>query len=332
MSTLENNPDPDKELDRKKKELENEKLAVEIRNLSMERWKFFFGFVPVVGLLVTIVVQLSTFKFSKEQHQDNLQADLAAKYFDQFNAHPNDLKHKLSVSNDACNDQNLSIDVQEHYCAKVDQLERDIVAQQKLDNLREEEESKQISEEDKVRVQEIDSLDALKEQKTEELKTIASIDDPVKSNSIKKEISSLDRQIDVIIDQSKVIQQTLAKTDSIDDAQRKLLGSTYSENSEKKALIQEESWFKEGYFRQFGETRISLVEFRGEVATISIKIINPKTDKVVEKIGSITLHVNEKESIESDEFEYEIAFLRIGSAGKNPFNKAVYFGYCKYKL
>ena len=189
-----------------------------------------------------------------------------------------------------------------------------------------------ISEEDKIRVQEIDSLDALKEMKTEELKTIASIDDPVKSNSIKKEISSLDRQIEVIIDQSDVIQQTLVKTDSIDDAQRKLLGSTYAENSEKKALIQEESWFKEGYFRQFGETRITLEEFKGEVATITIKTINPKTTKVVKKIGSITLRVNEKESIESDEFEYQIAFLRIGSAGKNPFNKAVYFGYRKYKL
>jgi hypothetical protein len=332
MSALENNPDLDKELERKKKELENKKLSAEIKNLSFDRWKFVLSFVPIIGLLITIIFQLNEFRFKEEAHQDSridaIESDYRAKFF----SHPGDLEHQLAVSKDACENNGLSEDTKLNYCQKIPDLEYRISEKKKLDSLTELQQSQDLSDEDKMLSQEINSLDSLKEVKIEELKTLTASTDVTKSNTIKKEISSLDRQIDVIIGQSDVIKKTLIKSDSIDEAQRKIIGVTFTKNTENTILIEEESWFKVGYFRQFGETRISLEQFESNIATIAINLVKPKTNKVTEEIGTFTLKQGEKESIETDEFIYEIIFQRIGTAGKSPFSKAVYFGYRKYKL
>ncbi|MFT5818852.1 MAG: hypothetical protein ACI8ZM_000073 [Crocinitomix sp.] len=331
MSPLENNLDPDKDLDRKKKELENKKLKVEIKNLSFERWKFFFGFIPIIGLLATIIFQIYTFRVEEEQHQESRSDQLASDYFTQFHAHPQDLEHKLSVSTDACKDGSLNFDVQQSYCQKIIGLENDISDQKKLDSLSQNEMSQVLSIEDKERSLEINRLDSLLELSKEELKAQTNNSDLNKYNAIKKDISSYNRQIDVIVSQSDVIKKTQVKTDSIDAAQRKIIGATFTKDSKYTVLIEEESWFKAGYFRQFGETRVSLDKFQSDVASISIKLIDSQTNKETKKIGSFTLKPGEKERIETDRFIYEIVFQRIGSAGKNPFNKAVYFAYRKYK-
>lgn len=332
MSALENNSDSDKELDRRKKQLENEKLAVEIKNISLNRWKFFFGFVPVIGLLITIIFQLNEFRFKEEQHQDNRTDAIESDYRTKFFSHPGDLEHQLAVSRDACDNNDLSKDTKLNYCQKIPDLEYRISKERKLDSLTNLQQTQNLSDEDMARTLEINALDSLREVKAEELKMLTADTNPSKSNEIKNEISSLDRRIDVIVGQSDVIQKTLVKTDSIDEAKRRIIGITFSENTINTVLIEEESWFKEGYFRQFGETRISLDQFRSNIATISINLVDPKTNKKVKEIGEFTLKKGEKESVESDEFIYEIIFQRIGNAGKNPFNNAVYFGYRKYKI
>lgn len=332
MSPLENNPDLDKELERKKKELENKKLTAEIKNLSFDRWKFFLSFVPIIGLLITIIFQLNEFRFKEEQHQDNRIDAIENDYRALLYSHPTDLEHQLSVTKDACKNMDLSEDTRLNYCQNIPALESRISEKDKLDSLTQLQQMQDLSDEDMLRSQEIKTLDSLKEVMTEELKTLTANNDPNKSSAIKKEISSLNQQIDVIIGQSDVIQKTLVKTDSIDVAQRRVIGVSFSKNPKNTVLIEEESWFKEGYFRQFGETRISLDQFKTDIATISIKLVNPKTNKEVKKIGTFTLKEGEKESVTADSFIYEIIFQRIGSAGKNPFTKAVYFGYRKYKL
>jgi hypothetical protein len=332
MSALENNPDPDKELDRERKQLENKKLAIEIKSISLDRWKFFFGFVPIIGLLITIIFQLNEFRFKEEQHQDNRIDAIENDYREKFFSHPGDLEHQLAVSKDACENNDLSDDTKLNYCQKIPDLEFRISKERKLDSLTKLQQSQNLSTEDQARTQEITTLDSLKEVKTEELKMLTANTNPTKSNEIKNEIIVLDRKIDVIVGQSDVIQKTLVKTDSIDEAKRRIIGVTFSKNTINTVLIEEESWFKEGYFRQFGETRITLKQFKSDIATISITLVNPKTNKFVKEIGEFTLKQGEKESVEEGKFIYEIIFQRIGSAGKNPFNKAVFFGYRKYKI
>lgn len=332
MNELENNSDPDTALDRKKRELENQKLKAEIKNLSFDRWKFILSFVPIIGLLITIIFQLNEFRFKEEQHQDNRVDAIESDYRTQYFSYPGDLEHQLAVSKDACENRDLSEDTRLNYCQKIPDLEYRISENKKLDSLTQLQQTQNLSDEDIMLSQKISTLDSLKEVKTEELKTLMVNNNPTKSNSIKKEINSLDRQIDVIIGQSDVIQKTLVKTDSIDVEQRRVIGETFSKNPKNTVLIEEESWFKEGYFRQFGETRISLDEFKNDIATISINLIDLKTNNAAKKMGTFTLREGEKESITTDEFIYEIIFQRIGNAGKNPFTKAVYFGYRKYKL
>ena len=124
MSALENNSDPDKELDRRKKQLENQKLVVEIKNISLNRWKFFFGFVPVIGLLITIIFQLNEFRFKEEQHQDNRTDAIESDYRTKFFSHPGDLEHQLAVSRDACDNDDLSKDTKLNYCQKIIQVQK----------------------------------------------------------------------------------------------------------------------------------------------------------------------------------------------------------------
>lgn len=331
MNAPENNLDPDKELDRTKKELENQKLKAEIKNLSFDRWKFMLSFVPIIGLLITIIFQLNEFRFKEEQHQDNRVDAIESDYRTQFFSYPGDLEHQLAVSKDACENMDLSEDTRMNYCQKIPDLQYRIRENQKLDSLTRLQQMQNLSDEDLMLSQKINTLDSLKEIKTEELKTLTANNDIAKSKAIQQEINTLDKKIDGFIQRSEVIQKTLVKTDSIDVEQRRVIGETFSKNTENTVLIEEESWFKVGYFRQFGETRISLDAFNVDVATISINLIDFKTHNPAKKIGTFTLREGEKESITTDEFIYEIIFQRIGNAGKNPFTKAVYFGYRKYK-
>ncbi len=316
------------ELENEKTKLEIEKLKKEIGALSLERWKLFLGFIPLVALLGTIAYQLYAMKSEQSVHEDLLLKDMSIHYSGLYHASSEDLRSQLDIANHACHDKDWDGSTKGYYCQQVPLLESKIQQQKELDNLQQELQMTDLTDEDVNRAEEIYKLDSIRELKAEEMKSAVVYSDPVTLTAIQAEISNLDERMTSIIDESVVIKKTLTITDSINLEQEKVLGIR---NQEITTLIDEKSWFKKGYYRQFGETRITLENFESDIATISLKQMDQNTNKDKKMLGTLVLEVGEKEAVSTNQYTYEIVFQRIGSEGKNPFTKAVFFRYTQYQ-
>lgn len=314
------------------KQLEIKKLKKEIAALSLEKWKLILGFIPLIAVLGTISYNLYKLRSEETRHQQSREDSIEGTYFVEYNSYSDHPEQQLDICKKACIDSTrLSKDIRYGYCQKIPELVEKIKEKNRLDSLNDLEQEKDLNNEDSKLAKQLASLDSLKVIRSEEMKSKITSTDPAQANLFQGEIDSLNNKIDSILNQSDVIKKALARTDSINKEQRKISKSPKTSNSGFTHLVEEESWFKKGYYRQYGETRISLIDLKSTRAKISIREIDLKSDQVKNTIETFTLNEGEKKQILIDRFVYEILFQRIGSAGKNPFTKAVFFRYSKYE-
>ena len=86
------------------------------------------------------------------------------------------------------------------------------------------------------------------------------------------------------------------------------------------------TWLKEGYYRPYESLTISLTELSPTRGSGVIRIREKANDQdEAQEIARIPFTVPSKKTFTYSGRTYEIEFVKIGLAGKNPFTKAVYF-------
>lgn len=304
----------------KKEELELKKLKLEVENLSREKWKFFFGFIPIITLLVTAILTL--YKLDLAEKKDKIaRSDKRKEFYQKLYFSTTNLETRMEIANSACNDSIIDAPTKKDYCEKENALKKQIEITNESNDIIDDN-SNNVNEEVKNKMIALEKeIEDLKEKN----KTFNKKDNQENYEKNSSEIISLNQELDSIIQSNEFVQESVNVADTLEKKINIELETPKTTPLKNQLLFEEESWFKEKYYREFGETRVSLKKLtkRSKVATIDIKV-GP------DKIGTLNIKEGKKDSITHQGFIYEITFLRIGKAGKNPFTNAVFFKYRKY--
>lgn len=308
-----------------KEELELQKLKKEVDNLSFEKWKFYFGFIPIIVLLGTILYNLYELRTKNYQYDESRKDKFAINYENNY-FKETDRNKKLEIAKRACKNDKLDTDTKSFFCQEVGAL---------LKNLEIEDKSNEIIEKNSKKIAsgiltKLDKLETKIEELEEENKTLGKRDNQSDFSKNETEIKELNQKLDSLLQNNPIIKETAQVVDSLTNKINANTDNAKTPPLKNKILVEKESWFKENYYRQYGKTRISLNDFHkgAKKALIEIKLVN---DSETESIGKLNIKEGENKKIVYGGFIYEITFQRIGNAGKNPFTKAVYFKYRKYE-
>ena len=108
---------------------------------------------------------------------------------------------------------------------------------------------------------------------------------------------------------------------------------TLSSNQKDLTKLQKESsivqpevtWFKEGYYRPFEDIIIALVQLNVNKGTGTVRVSKILGENNSMELYTISFNIPGKKTFIYNKNTYEIDFIKIDRAGKNPFTKAVYF-------
>lgn len=140
-----------------------------------------------------------------------------------------------------------------------------------------------------------------------------------KDPTLRKEIANQ------IIDISKTTSPVGKLVDTVGLAQLAIT----SIEKESVSLQPKVTWFKEGYYRPFGDLIVALVELDYRNSRGVVKISGNDNGDQSKEITRISFSVPGKKTFSHKNQLYEIDFIKIDRAGKNPFTKAVYFSFVR---
>ncbi|MBO9567006.1 MAG: ATP-binding protein [Niastella sp.] len=97
-----------------------------------------------------------------------------------------------------------------------------------------------------------------------------------------------------------------------------------------KEEVYEESWFKKGYFLQFDDMKVLLLDIDRSRQTIRVQICNMIGSAACPSpIATPTITVNQNYSFSYKNHKYNLVLKRIGAAGNNPLTPAAYIVFSK---
>ena len=152
-------------------------------------------------------------------------------------------------------------------------------------------------------------LDARDLEPNQKMEAEKKYDELVNSNPELKEIVTLESKIK----ETESLIESVKKESTIPTNSTVLVEDSY---------ITKNGWFKEGYMVNYGDIRINCDELDTKNGQAEIRV----EEKVNGTFTSLsTFVIDEGKSKEISGGKYVFRFTRIGKAGKNPFNTAVYF-------
>jgi hypothetical protein len=160
-----------------------------------------------------------------------------------------------------------------------------------------------------------------------------------KKQVLEKEATQLKNDASAIINSDPLIKKAKIASDSAQEAfktQQDVINLSVSlpvNNLKSSVLIYRSSgWFKEGYFLQFEDVRVSLMDLSKSDQTIKVDLCNQiGPGECTHPISSQTISISTSYTFLLGDFTCKITLDRIGSAGVNPFKPAAFITFEKYK-
>jgi hypothetical protein len=172
---------------------------------------------------------------------------------------------------------------------------------------------------------------AVKEQTiNKNLLIISTSKDSVEKKQLRTETIRLNRSVDSLIEHNPIFKFTSPASNLIGVAQQRVDSTLNIKNNPSKTVSSSSAWFKEGYFLQFGEIKVLLLELTRSYNSIKIEIcdmVGATTCK--NPIATVTMTTDKPYSFNYGKKRYVITLDRIGRAGKNAFTLAAYITFSR---
>jgi len=94
---------------------------------------------------------------------------------------------------------------------------------------------------------------------------------------------------------------------------------------------QKDGWFKQGYFLQFNNIRVSLTKLDPAAQSVSLEVCATDNDACIMGLKTADVKVSEELLFDYKSVKYSIKINKIGRAGYNPFTQAAYITFVRFK-
>jgi MinD-like ATPase involved in chromosome partitioning or flagellar assembly len=277
-------------------------------------------------IFVSLVLYFNFMETKKETYyQDfkNALSTIQGKSFDSAKS----LACDLSKTEDKYNDSRISvlIDSLQKVCAIIKETQNIIKESsneiRKLDEL-----VTQVPEKTKQNGEKIDKIEnSLSLAKN----NIGATTDPGKKLQLRQDSIQLEIKRQEIIQSDTLLSKIQKPSIDLENAIQKQesLGIN-KDNTSVAKLTDTDAWFKEGYFLQFEDIRISLKVLDKKTESITVEICNTTTDLYCRPlVKEKTISKGESFTFSKGKYKYVLTLNRIGAAGRNPFTKAAYISF-----
>ncbi len=291
--------------------------SLEKIKLRNELLRFFFGTFLIAVITLGFNALLKHWEYQSESKK--MRYDTYEKYLDRFDI-TEDRIDKIVLARTLsyiAPDKELKNGYQEMYLflertyGKENELEKSKIAKEVEQNVMKDNfilQKPDVIEEFASVVKDLEKEEITQEEKVQAKKRLNEI---VTSNPELNQIVNLDNEI--------------KETENmIENVRKESTIPSKNDNDKKQNYLTKNGWFKEGYMVTYDNVRIICdgLDTKNKVAEIRLQeYSNDKFDNVS------SFKIKEGEIKEISNGKYIFNFIRIGKAGKNPFNKAVYFDF-----
>ncbi|MBL4706124.1 MAG: hypothetical protein JKY54_16480 [Flavobacteriales bacterium] len=146
----------------------------------------------------------------------------------------------------------------------------------------------------------------------------------------KKDLRKAENDRKMLLALNPVLKKLVMTTEIIEDIQAAQIKETAPDKNDsfrdQKIIKTYVRWFKEGYFLQFGDIRVTLKSLYENDQMILVRVRNINSKDSCEDVLDIKklIRYNKPLTFSSCSRDYMISLKKIGKAGKNPFNSAAY--------
>jgi MinD-like ATPase involved in chromosome partitioning or flagellar assembly len=183
----------------------------------------------------------------------------------------------------------------------------------------------------------IDSIERALNEKTELISMESNVYKKIK---LQEDSSRLVAHIDAIVNSDPLLFRVNETSNNINNAEHRKDSliktdiSTFTKTDDVRiATYSNSTWFKEGYFLQFENIKVSLENLL-EGSSIEVAICDQVgSDQCRSPIGgkNVIISIDHVYNFSYNNFDYVVRLDKIGKAGKNPFKQAAYITFEKYK-